>query len=115
MALAIYADHHVASYIIRGLRLRSVDVVTAFEDGAYELADPLLLDRATALGRVLFTRDKDFLIEAKRRQRVGTAFSGIIYAHQRRVPIGKCIDDLEIVAKTGETRDLNNSVLFLPL
>ena len=64
MALALYMDHHVPRAITGGLRLRGVDVLTALEDGASELDDPALLDRAGALGRVLFTQDDDLLAEA---------------------------------------------------
>jgi len=57
-------DHHVDMAITRGLRLRGVMVLTAEEDGTKQLADPLLLDRAMALGYVLFTQDVDLLAEA---------------------------------------------------
>ena len=36
-----------------------------------QAADPVLLDRALALGYVVFTQDVDFLAEAARRQRAG--------------------------------------------
>ena len=65
-----------------GLRQRRVDVLTAFEDGASEVDDAVLLDWATALGRTLFTQDDDLLAEAARRQAEGRAFAGVIYAHQ---------------------------------
>src|SRR5260370_13840260 len=64
---------------------RGVDVRTAQEDGTAELPDDLLLDRATALNRALFTRDGDLLAEAKKRQQAGRFFAGVIYAHQLRV------------------------------
>jgi len=67
VALQLYMDHHVPRAITVGLRQRGVDVLTAFEDGAHELLDPDLLDRAGVLGRVLFTRDDDLLAEATRR------------------------------------------------
>jgi len=67
VALQLYMDHHVPRAITVGLRQRGVDVLTAFEDGAHELLDPDLLDRAGALGRVLFIRDDDLLAEATRR------------------------------------------------
>ncbi len=50
-------DQHVPRAISVGLRLRGVDVVTAFEDGAGEMNDSELLNRASELGRVLFTQD----------------------------------------------------------
>jgi predicted nuclease of predicted toxin-antitoxin system len=72
--LKLYIDQHVPRAITLGLRLRHIDVITAYEDQAHEMADPDLLDRATSLGRVLFTQDDDLLVEATRRQRVGIAF-----------------------------------------
>lgn len=94
MAIKLYMDHHVPRAITAGLRLRGVDVVTAYEDGASQLDDPALLDRATSLGRVLFTQDDDLLAEAARRQGEGVYFSGVVCAHQLRVSIGTCVEDL---------------------
>jgi predicted nuclease of predicted toxin-antitoxin system len=115
MALAFYMDHNVPSAITNGLRLRSVDVITAYEDSAHELDDSTLLDRASAMQRIVFTRDKDFLIEATRRQRLGIPFYGIIYAHQRHVSIGTCVEQLELIAKIGQLDDVVNLVKHLPL
>jgi len=92
-----------------------VDVLTAYEDGASELRDPALLDRAAELGRVLFTQDDDLLVEATQRQRRGQSFTGVIYAYQLRVSISDCIRDLELIAKAGEPEDMSGQMLFLPL
>ncbi len=108
-------DHHVPRSITLGLRRRAVDVITAEENGTSELDDPVLLDRAGALARVLFTQDDDFLVEAARRQQEGIAFRGIIYSHQQDLSIGTSINDLEIIAKVGEPDDLINAVRYLPL
>ncbi len=115
MSIALFMDHHVPRAITIGLRLRAVDVLTAFDDKSDEMPDPLLLNRASSLGRVLFTQDDDLLVEAVRRQRLGTDFAGIIYTHQLRATIRKCIDDLELIAKAAEPEDLANQILFLPL
>ncbi|MGB3632880.1 MAG: DUF5615 family PIN-like protein [Rubrobacteraceae bacterium] len=108
-------DHHVPRSITNGLRLRGVNVITAAEDGAGELRDPALLERATELGRVLFTQDDDLLTEATRRQRKGQTFTGVVYAHQLRISIGDCIRDLELISKVGEPSDMYGQTLFLPL
>lgn len=71
MSISLYMDVHVRRAVTEGLRLRGVDVLTAQADGADGFADPELLDRATELGRVLFTQDDDLLREAKRRQQTG--------------------------------------------
>ncbi len=115
MPLAFYMDHHVPRAITVGLRLRGVDVITAYEDASHELTDTALLDRATTLERVLFTRDDDLLAEGAKRQRAGISFRGVVYAHQLSVSIGTCVEDLEIIARTGEIDDLINRVQFLPL
>ncbi len=95
------------------MRLRGVDVVTAQEDGTRRYPDDQLLDRAGARGRVLFSRDEDLLREAKARQTSGRAFAGVIYAHQLRVTIGRCIEDLEMIAKVCETEDFRDRVARL--
>lgn len=115
MAVSLYMDHHVPRSITVGLRLREVDVITVHEDGASQMSDSDLLDRASELARALFTRDDDLLAEAVKRQRSNVPFGGVIYAHQLRVSIGTCIHDLEIIAKASEPDDLNNQVVFLPL
>jgi Domain of unknown function (DUF5615) len=108
-------DHHVPRAITNGLRLRGVDVLTANEDRTSELPDPELLDRATELGRVLFTQDDDLLTEATQRQRQGQTFSGVIYAHQLRTSIGDCVRDLELIVRVGEPEHMTGRTLFLPL
>lgn len=108
-------DVHVDSAITDGLRRRGVEVLTAQEDGAGRLADPALLDRSTALMRLLFSRDADLLREAVLRQRTGLTFAGVVDAHQLRVDIGACIRDLELIAKAGEPDEFHNGIVYLPL
>jgi hypothetical protein len=115
MAIQLYMDQHVPRAITVGLRQRGVDVLTAYEDGSSQLVDSDLLDRATQLKRVLFTRDDDLLGIAVQRQRKDIQFYGVIYAHQLQASIGFCIHELEIIAKAGEPEDLIGQVKFLPL
>ena len=108
-------DVHVRRSITEALRLRGVNVLTAQEDGATRLPDSALLDRAGELGRVLFSQDEDLLAEATRRLRMGTAFEGVVYAHQLRVSIGRCIQDLELIGNATDPSDWQNWVEYLPL
>jgi hypothetical protein len=108
-------DVHVPAPVTRALALRNVDVLTAQLDGTAELSDSDLLDRATGLGRVLFSQDEDLLAEATHRQRTSRPFGGVIYAHQLALTVGQCIRDLEIIAKAGLPEDLANRVEYLPL
>ena len=52
-------DVYVRRAISDGLRRGGVDVLTAQDDESTRLPDPELLDRATELGRVLFSQDDD--------------------------------------------------------
>lgn len=108
-------DHNVPLAITNGLRIRGVDVVTAYEDEMHRATDPQILDRATELNRVLFSRDDDLVTEAVRRQRASISFSGVVYAHQLQVSIGGAIDDLHLIAAAADPADLLNTVQFLPL
>ena len=110
----LYMDHHVPSAITAGLRNRGVDVVTAEEDGSARFDDDALLDRATSLGRVLFSQDQDLLVIAHGRLRTGTSFSGVVYAHQLGISIGQAIRDLELIARILAPDDMQNRVEYLP-
>jgi len=114
MPVGIYMDVHIPRAITNGLRLREVDVLTAQEDGTITLTDTELLDRATELGRVLFSQDDDLLVEANSRLIAGVEFTGVIYSHQLSSPIGRCIEDLEIIAKALEPEDIANRIEFIP-
>ena len=115
MSVRFYMDVHVPRAITEQLRMRDVDVLTAQMDNATRLEDPPLLDRATQLGRILFSRDKDLLRIAAERPRGNRPFSGLVYAHQLRASIGRCIDDLELIAKASNPEEWIGKVIFLPL
>ena len=108
-------DVHVPMAITVALKEKGIDVLRAQNDDAATLDDGLLLERATALNRVIFSQDADMLAEASSRQRQGATFAGVIYGHQLDVTIGQCVRGLELIAKVGEPADLVGRVEFLPL
>ncbi|HEV7377748.1 MAG TPA: DUF5615 family PIN-like protein [Pyrinomonadaceae bacterium] len=115
MSVKLYMDVHVRRAVSTGLRLRGVDILTAQEDRAGEIDDSRLLDRATELGRILFTQDDDLLKEAARRQEIGERFAGVIYGHQLNVTVGQCIEDLELITQATKSEEWANQVIYLPL
>jgi hypothetical protein len=113
--IRLYMDVHVRREVTVGLRIRGVDVLTAQEDGAARFADAELMTRATELGRVLFSQDTDFLREAAACQESGLAFSGVIFGEQLALTVGRCIRDLELIAKVYDPPDIANCIEFRPL
>jgi len=57
--IRLYMDENVERAITAGLIARDVNVVTAQQDGRDEASDSEILDRATELSRIVFTRDAD--------------------------------------------------------
>jgi predicted nuclease of predicted toxin-antitoxin system len=115
MPVALYMDEHVRAAITFGLRRRGVDVLRVQDDGHANTDDAEILDRALALGRVIFTRDQDFLVIAQFRQVHGVPFAGVVFAHQLGPSIAQCVDDLEAVAGASELPEWENRVEYLPL
>jgi hypothetical protein len=90
-------------------------VITAYEDGTAELDDQGLLERATQLGRVLFSQDKDLLALTHHWLQTGREFAELIYAHQLSITIGRAIRHLELLAQALVPEDMHNRIEFIPL
>ena len=69
MSLILYMDEHIDSAITDGLPRRNIDVITVQDEHREGAPDDVVLDRATELERVLFSRDSDLLREGVMRQR----------------------------------------------
>lgn len=108
-------DEHVPYAITESLRLRGVDVLTVQEDNRRHTDDDILIDRATELGRLLFSADPDMLRHATRRQRSGIPFGGVIHADFSVVSIGQCVRDLELICGAGTVEEFSGRVHYLPL
>ncbi len=115
MAVPLYVDVHVPQAITDQLRRRGVDVVTAIEDGCDFLRDEELLERARALGRVLFTQDIRFKALAEDWQRQGRPFAILLFGHQLGATLGRFVRDLELVAQASDPEEWQGQVGHLPL
>lgn len=115
MSLKLYMDENVPHQITVGLRLRDVDVLSVQEDNRSGQSDPRIFDRAVELDRVMFSRDDDMLVLARKQQNSGIAFPGVVYARPRDTSIGDCVRDLELISKACFEEDCRNRVQYLPL
>ncbi|MEY2984306.1 MAG: hypothetical protein RLZZ568_923 [Cyanobacteriota bacterium] len=115
MSLSLYMDENVPRQITMGLRLRGIDVLTVQEDGRSGMSDPQVLERASQLQRILFSRDDDLLVIAHQKQQEGVSFSGVIYSHPQGQSIGGCISDLELIVSVCTLNECRDCVQYLPL
>ena len=115
MSLTLYADHHVKLAIVEGLRRRGLDVVTALEDGADRLPDELLLARATELGRVLISADKDFLGITARWWAGSRRYAGVIRIRRGQADVGRLIEDIALTAESYTAEEMANRLVYVPL
>lgn len=107
-------DVHIPQAITEQLHRRDVDVLTAIEDGTTELPDDELVERATQLGRVLFTHDILFKAMAQDWQRQEQQFAGLIFGHQLGGTIGQFVKDLEVIALASDSEEWMNAVEYIP-
>lgn len=108
-------DVHVPMAITAALHRRGIDVLTSQEDNTREADDEELLMRATELSRALFSQDQDLLRIASDWQTAGRHFSGVVFSSQQGISLGRCIEDLELLAQCCSPEELSDRVIFLPL
>jgi predicted nuclease of predicted toxin-antitoxin system len=101
-------DEHVARAVIRGLRRRSVDVLTTPEADKLHATDEEHLKFALHEHRVLITQDDDFLKLAA----MGKPYAGIIYAPQH-TPISQIIQRLMLVYPVLEAEEMMDNIEYL--
>ena len=106
--IKLYTDEHVLNSVVKGLRLRGVDILTTKEADMLGADDKVHLDFALKEQRVIFTQDEDFLrLHAK-----GLEHCGIIYVHQQ-TPIGQIIRGIMLIHQLLEPAEMQNHVEFL--
>ncbi len=107
-AVSFYTDEHLPSAVVKGLRERGVDVLTATEAGLRGASDETHLAHARAANRVLVSHDVDFL----RLHAAGAEHAGIAYGPQD-LPVGDIIRGLMLIVHVLESEEMINHVEFL--
>ena len=107
--IRFHLDENCDPRIAAGLALHGVDVTTTPEAGLLHVSDEAQLAYAIAQGRVIVTRDTDFLrIAATGQETPGIAF----YPDQGR-SLGQVIRDLLLIWDVYEPDEMRNHVEFL--
>lgn len=106
--IRFYTDEHVPNSVIKGLRLRGVDVLTTREAGMLGATDEEHVIFAKKEERIIFTQDEDFL----RLHSKGIEHSGIVYAHQH-TSVGDIVKGLMLIYQVLELDGMKNHIEFL--
>jgi hypothetical protein len=111
--LSLYTDECVPAQVVRGVRRRSVDVVTVGDLGLLGAQDSLLVERARHMGRVLVTYDDDFLARARSRLALGASFPGLIFVVPR-TPLGTAVKDIAFFATAYDPSEFVDHIEWIP-
>jgi hypothetical protein len=115
--LRLLIDENVNHRILRGLKIRlpELDFVTVKEVGLAKFKDPLLLKWAAENDRTILTHDtKTMRPDAEQMLRRGETIAGLIVVPQK-MPVGRAIEDLELVISCHSQSDLRDRIQHLPL
>lgn len=77
--------------------------------------DEALLARATELGRLLFSQDRDLLRIASEWRSRGKTFAGVVFSHQQATSLGVLAQDLELLLLRGIPDEVRDAATYLPL
>jgi predicted nuclease of predicted toxin-antitoxin system len=106
--LSLYFDEHMPEPIGQALVRRGIDVLTPQAANRRGYADPGQLAYATEHGRLMVTRDSDYLAL----HATGVAHAGILFA-QSDAPIGILIETLLLAVQVLSAEEMRNGVVYL--
>lgn len=109
MSLPLLCDEHVPYPVVEGLRRRLLDVKTVQEAGLRSVRDERILEIARQQGRIVYTRDADFL----RHHTAGVEHAGIFYHHPLAYSIGEVIHKVILACGVYSPEEMKNRVEFL--
>lgn len=115
--IRLAADENFDGRILKGLlaRATTLDVVRVQDAGLAGADDPTVLEWAAHEGRVLLTHDARTIINyAYERVQAGLPMPGVVEV-SLRLPIGRAVDDLLILAEASSEGEWEGQVQYVPL
>ena len=103
--IRFYIDENLSPEIFTQLRMHGVDVIR----GPLGADDPVHLERATGMGRVVCTADDDFIKLAAQ----GIEHAGIIWGEQADHSIGDWVRYLRLVHAAQSAEEMTNTINYV--
>jgi Domain of unknown function (DUF5615) len=113
--LRLYIDEDAMNAdLVRALRLRGVDVASAWESGTRGYSDEHQLEFAAMQGRALYSFNvKDYMPMHARFMEQQKSHAGIILTSQRQYSIGEQLRRLLSLVADMSAEDMRDQVVFL--
>jgi len=108
VGLSLYVDENINPEVANQLRSRGIDAISVRDLGLLGDSDANHLQRASDMGRVLITQDRDFLVMASRNQ----SHAGIIFGTQQYA-IGGWVRELELLCAILTAEDMRDCIEFV--
>ena len=115
--LRLASDENFNGDIVRGLLFRfpELNLLRVQDVGLAGAIDPVVLAWAAENDRIILTHDRATLPNfAYERVVAGEAMPGVFVINDR-LPVGRAIEELVLVATCSDASDWVNRVLYLPL
>lgn len=115
--LRLASDENFNGDIVRGLlfRLPELNLLRVQDVGLGGAIDPVVLAWAAENNRIILTHDRATLPNfAYERVVAGEAMPGVFVVNDR-LPVGRAIEELVLVASCSDASDWVGRVLYLPL
>jgi predicted nuclease of predicted toxin-antitoxin system len=115
--LTLLSDENFNGDVVQGLRrgVAGVDLVRVRDVELMGAEDPALLEWAALNGRVILTHDRNtFPGFALDRVKAGQPMPGVIVVSDL-MPVGRALEELELVLLCFEAADCDQQVIYLPL
>jgi predicted nuclease of predicted toxin-antitoxin system len=106
--IRFHLDENCGRRIAAGLRLYGIDLTTAAEVGLLHSSDEEQLGYAAMEGRVLVTRDADFL----RLDAAGFKHAGIVYCRPDGVSLGELVRWVMLIWELMEPDEMRGHVEY---
>jgi hypothetical protein len=107
--ISFHLDENVTSVLAASLRRRGIDVTTTGEAGLLAASDEEQLAYALRAGRVLVSRDHDFLVLVGR----GALHAGIVYWPPDHERLGEVVNLLILLWRIESAESIAGRVEFL--
>ena len=115
--LRLLTDENFNQGIVRGLYRRSpnLDLLSVRDVGLASIPDPQILNWAVQNDRVLLTHDKKTMTKYAEQLLIrGEPIAGVVFV-PNRLPIGRAIDDLQLVIECYSQSAMHDRIEYLPL